>query len=387
MSKTAIKKGTSPKKAVLSDDQKLNAEIAELGLASVLGLVDEFPSAHAHFTPTLIPSLDILLHKDPLGLVHERHVEIYSKDGSACKTTVSLQILAGWQKQGLKTALVDVEGTMTEDYLNLLGVITRVADCPTGVYPVRMVSHRKDKNGKAILLTLEEVFDTISKIGDTFDLIVVDSVDALMERSESEKTAEENAKQGGIAKRMSEFMRKTVSRKATILWINQTRQSMAYNPTGNTTYVTSGGRALRFYSSIRIELAVIKRLAEGDGDPWGFVVQATTIKNKLGPQWRTCNLTYIFGEGISQDFDYFSIAVDTGIIKKKGAWMWIGDEENPDLKAQGRLKMYQALKATSEVFAKVKSLIDGESVVSITDADPTLIAETQRLEEMDAATA
>lgn len=317
---------------------RIRKQLEERGLLDIISVVDDALTSKLKVTSTSFPSLDELLHTKNLGLPHGIDVEIASRAGSAGKTTLATQIVASWQKQGMSCAYIDVENAMRDkSYFELLG-----ADTSNLWY----VGHKFNPDGSLKeALRLEDVFNIIREISDIYDLIVVDSIDALVRKSEAEKSADENSQQGGIAKKLGEFLRVNTARKSTIIWINQMRQSMAFNPTGNTTYVTSGGRAMLFYGGIRLELAPIEKLGDKD-QYYGFVTEVKATKNKCGgKQWYSCKLNYIYGEGFSVVYDRLKWALANKIIIKSGAWF---SSDQLDIKVQGEKKLYEKLKSNED---------------------------------------
>lgn len=319
--------------------------LAEYGLGNVIKLVDELPDMEVTTFDSGFASLNLLInHKNP-GIPHGRDIEFFSRDGSAGKTSLALKILAAAQKQGLKVAIADVENTLTRPYLEAQGLILREVDCPPGVFPLYVLRAKYDPETDMYEnLSLEDVFNFV-RVGSQkiFDLIVVDSVDAMVESSQIEKTADENHKQGGIAKKMGEFLRKNTAKKATIIWLNQTRQAMSSGPSyTGPMYIPSGGRALAFYSSIRLQLDMVKKLEETNKDPYGFTTKVTIVKNKLGPKWRSTELNYIFDVGFSNTYDYVKLALADKTIIKSGSWFVA---ESLGLKVQGEYNLFKKIDA------------------------------------------
>jgi hypothetical protein len=210
-----------------------------------------------------------------------------------------------------------------------------------------------------------------------FDLIVVDSVDAMVEESQIEKTADENHKQGGIAKKMGEFLRKNTAKKATIIWLNQTRQAMSSGPSySGPMYIPSGGRALAFYSSVRLQLDMIKKLEETNKDPYGFTTKVTIVKNKLGPKWRSTELNYIFDVGFSNSYDYMKLALTDGTIVKNGAWF---NSPLLDIKIQGEYNLFKRIDANENSELDVlKAKYNPSNVVTIAEETPNLEIEKEQ---------
>lgn len=344
---------------------EISKALAEHGLKGLVQLASEI-NTKLETVSTGFPGVDLALCEPNPGLARGIDAEVFSDMGSAGKTTLAIMILAHWQRLGYKTLFVDIENAPgLEAFMNSLGVITDPALCPPGVHAVRIVRGKIDeKSGKAVPLTLQQVMNIVEICAkEIFDLIVVDSVDAMVDKNEMEKTSDDNSQVGGISKKMSEFMRKTVVKRATVIWLNQTRDAVGqYSPTGSTPRKTSGGRAMLFYADLRIKLDVVGRLQDGkDGDIYGFITKATVIKNKTWNKgmWKTFELKNVFGLGFSPIWDYFEQGLKLKAIVQSGAWY-----ELPNvLRVQGKRNLFNAL-CTNEngSFDALKKMIDGEDV-------------------------
>jgi recombination protein RecA len=367
------------KEVVSSDTSPMASLLAEYGLGNVLRLAEDLPGMEVEVFSSGFISVDNLINKRNSGVPRGRDIEIYSRDGSAGKTSLALKIIAAAQRQGLKCAVADVEHTLTTPYLVEQGIYLYEKDCPEGVFPLYILSARYDeKTGTYENLSLEDVFKFVS-VGSqkVFDLIVVDSVDAMVEESQIEKTADENHKQGGIAKKMGEFLRKNTAKKATIIWLNQTRQAMSSGPSySGPMYIPSGGRALAFYSSVRLQLDMIKKLEEANKDPYGFTTKVTIVKNKLGPKWRSTELNYIFDVGFSNSYDYMKLALTDGTIVKNGAWF---NSPLLDIKIQGEYNLFKRIDANENSELDVlKAKYNPSNVVTIAEETPNLEIEKEQ---------
>lgn len=356
-------------------------------LGNAFKLADDYSDMDVEFIRTGFPSFDLAINKDGGGLPRGRHVEIFAKKESSGKTSLALAFAKTFQDKGMSTTLIDIEKTVTGKYLKMHGIQTRpeedVTKIPLGIKRSEINPDSDDNMD----LYLEDILDTVTNASKIEDLIIIDSVDALVTEEEAQKTADKNARVGGISMKLSQFFRKNTNTHACCLWINQTRQSPgAYSPQGGVTYVTSGGRALPFYASIRLELSVIEKLKEGENDPYGFICKVLVVKNKLGAPWRTCNLYYINGEGFSKAYDYFSLAVKMGIVFKGGAGWYtfykktlkdglkkeeLAHPDNVYLKMQGELKTYQAIRDNPELYKALVSKVNGEDI-EIEEASPEL---------------
>jgi recombination protein RecA len=286
----------------------LQKELSEAGIGDLFGLADSLATSHVEFVSTGFKALDKLLQDKKMGLARGKDVEIYSKDGSAGKTSLALKIVKSWQSQGYKTAFVDIEGTVDQEYLDQQGILCKPEDCPEGIYPMLMTGHKRDVDGKPVRLSMEVILDGLKKASNIFDLVVVDSVAALMPDLEADKQTAENAKIGNVAKPLGDFLKKNVAKNATIIWINQTRQGIGGNMIY---YVTTGGRALKFYTSVRLSLDKGEKAYLGDQEkPWASITTIRCVKNKLGPDKRACNLAYIIDDRqFSEIYDYYKAAI------------------------------------------------------------------------------
>lgn len=341
-----------PKKAKVEEavdnvNDQLNKELSNLGYETIVELAENLEDMSVTCIPTDFPQLDVVLHNVLRGIPLGRDIEIYSRDPEVGKTSLGLEIAKSFQKKGMRTAIVDVEHTLTTEYLHQCGIVTDTTDKKT--YAVRLIKPPE-------ALSAEKILNLIKDISNTFDLIVVDSIAAMDLKANLEKTSDEATQVGGVSKLMSEFFRKNVSKRASILWINQSRTVIGgYNPTGNTRYVTSGGKALGFFASIRLELSIIDKIkGTGDDDIVGYKVKVYTSKNKVSPQWKAAILTYMFGEGFSTTYDWFTLGIKNKVIEKTGAWFVFGD-----VKLQGEAKFYARMKNDPALLQSIKDAITG----------------------------
>jgi RecA/RadA recombinase len=316
------------------------------------------------------------------------HAEIFSEVEHVGKTSFSLGVGVTWQMKGLKVGIVDIEPSITPDYLRQLKYITSKEEAEKKskelgytIYPVRLLRPKvKPEQCETEMVYVEEVLNVVSIAANVFDLLIIDSVDALVSEADAAKTSEQPDQMGGVAKPIKSFMRKNTSRKSACIWINHQSQGLGMYAKSYTT----GGKAIPRYSTIRLKLDRVEFLRETDkGDPIGFTTKVSTIKNRLaGGIGKSTNLSYIFGEGFSVDYDYFMTALGLGIITKKGGWFFVGtDKENSKLTVQGQMNMYKALKEDPELFTWVKQQVDGkDSTVALADEELT---DEQRLESLD----
>jgi recombination protein RecA len=373
------------------------AQLEELGLGGALKLADEYDNNVVCVT-TGFPGLDHAIDDRGIncGIPRSRHVEIYSKKEHAGKTSLALAIAVTWQLMGLRVCIIDIEGSMTTEYLKQLGFIVDKAEAEArGLYAVYLLQVTvKVEDCETEMVYLNTVLDIVAKAANVFDMTIVDSVDALVSEAEAAKTTDDNDQVGGISKKMRSWFRKNTVKRSAVLWLNHSNRNI-----GGTmvSYSTSGGKSVPRYSTLRFELEVTGQLKEGDHDPYGFITRVKLVKDRLGANWRYTDLYYIWGEGFSKEYDYFRQAIALSIIAKTGGGHHyiLGEGKNMDERkknaswhVQGELNAYRALIGTDrKVFDGIKLLIDGEDVtpevyVEVGDAKAAAAAEA---EELDAA--
>jgi len=268
------------------------------------------------------------------GFPRGRIVEIFGPEASG-KTTLALHVIAEAHKKGGIAAFVDAEHALDPNYAKNLGV--KIDD---------LLISQPDFGEQAL-----EIVDTLVRSG-AVDVIVLDSVAALVPRAEIEGEMGD-AHVGLQARLMSQALRKitaTVGRSKTlVIFVNQTRMKIGTLPYMNPE-TTSGGTALRFYSSVRIDVRRIGSIKEGE-EVSGNRVRAKVVKNKVSPPFRDAEFDIMFGSGISQTGELIDMGSKMNIVEKSGTWFSYGGERL----GQGRENARAFLKENPDIAEKLKS--------------------------------
>ncbi|MEA2020252.1 MAG: recombinase RecA [Patescibacteria group bacterium] len=310
---------------------------SQFGKGSIMRLGDAGPVEGVDVISTGCISLDLALGVG--GVPRGRVVEIFGPEGCG-KTTLALHILAEAQKAGGEAAFVDAEHALDPVYAGELGV--DVED---------LLVSQPDTGEQAL-----EITEKLVRSG-ALDVVVIDSVAALVPRAEIE--GEMGDQHVGLqARLMSQALRKlagAISKsKTTAIFINQLRMKIGVmfgNPE-----TTPGGRALKFYSSVRMDMRSRGKISEGDKDI-GRKVRVKVVKNKVAPPFRTAEFEILYGKGISEEGALLNVATDMNIIERAGSWYSYGDEKL----GQGQQAASEFLRENPEVAAEIERKVKLEA--------------------------
>ena len=316
-------------KALQAAMQKIEKDF---GKGSIMKLGEE-SIENIDVIPTGSIGLDLALGVG--GYPKGRIIEIYGPESSG-KTTLALHAIAEAQKMGGIAAFIDAEHAFDRFYAENLGVDTD-----------NLLISQPD-NGEQALQIADQLISSAA-----VDIIVIDSVAALTPKAEIEGDMGDN-KVGLQARLMSQALRKmtsTISKtNTTCIFINQLREKIGImfgNPE-----TTTGGNALKFYSSVRIDVRPFTAIKDGE-DVLGKLTKVKIVKNKVAPPFRKCEFDIMFGEGISKVGEILDIAVDKNIIKKSGSWFSYGESKL----AQGRDAVLKLLKDNPELCEELEAKV------------------------------
>src|SRR6266704_225662 len=312
----------------------------QFGRGAIMRLGDD-TRAPVEVIPTGSISLDVALGIG--GLPRGRIVEIYGPESSG-KTSLALHAVANAQKTGGIAAFIDAEHALDPDYAKKLGVDT-----------------------DALLVSLPDTVEQALEIADmlirsgAIDIVVIDSVAALVPKAEIE--GEMGDSHVGLqARLMSQALRKlagTISKsKTTAIFINQLREKVGV--LFGSPETTSGGRALKFYSSVRLDIRRIESLKDGT-EVVGNRTRVKVVKNKCAPPFKQAEFDIIYGQGISKEGSLLDVGVDVGLIKKSGAWFtYEGDQLG-----QGRENARNFLRDNPELAREIEEKVKAQLGVGV----------------------
>ena len=331
----------------------LDAAIAQIerqhGKGSIMKLGDSGKSMNVETIPTGSLSLDLALGMG--GIPKGRVVEIYGPESSG-KTTVALHMIAEVQKRGGVAGFIDAEHALDPVYAKAIGVDID-----------NLYISQPDYGEQAL-----EITETMVRSG-AVDIIVVDSVAALVPKAEIDGEMGESH-MGQHARLMSQALRKLTGimnkTGCTVIFINQLRQKIGVmygNPE-----TTPGGRALKFFSSVRLDVRrgeVIKNGTELIGNK----TKVKVVKNKVAPPFKTAEFDILYGEGISKEGNILDFAVENNIIKKSGAWFSYNGEKIGQGRDNVRKYMVENKEFTAEIDRQVRELLKNNSGYLPSEAD------------------
>ena len=320
----------------------------QFGKGSIMKLGEDHVPTMENSISTGCLSLDVALGIG--GVPKGRIVELYGPESSG-KTTLALHIVAEAQKSGGHAAFIDAEHAVDPEYSKKLGVNTE-----------ELLISQPDTGEQAL-----EICETLVRSG-ALDVIVIDSVAALVPRAELEGDMGDTHV-GLQARLMSQALRKltgTVSRSnTTVIFINQIREKIGVmfgNPE-----TTPGGRALKFYSSIRMEIRRITSLKDG-GEMVGSRVRVKVVKNKCAPPFKQSEFDIMYGQGISYEGDILDLAVAGDIVEKTGAWYSYDDMKIGQGRENSKTFLSENGNVLEEITNKVRSFMGLNGEVEETES-------------------
>jgi len=336
------KQSSTERKNISAEEKKkaLEFAIAQIektyGAGSVMRL-GQTERLNVESIPTGSMTLDMALGIG--GVPRGRIVEIYGPESSG-KTTVALQIVAEAQKMGGEAAFIDVEHALDPIYANALGVDTD-----------NLIVSQPDSGEQAL-----EIAESLVRSG-AIDVIVIDSVAAMVTKAEIDGEMGD-MHVGQLARLMSQAMRKLTSviakSNCVAIFINQVREKIGIvygNPE-----TTPGGRALKFYSSVRMEVRKAEALKNG-GEIIGNRTRVKIVKNKVAPPFKECEFDIMYGKGISRTGEVLDLAVDLNIVQKGGAWF----SYNGVKLGQGRDNSKETLRNNPDMMKEIEEQIKEQS--------------------------
>ncbi len=330
------------------------------GKGSIMKLGESGANMNIETVPTGSLSLDIALGAG--GFPRGRIIEIYGPESSG-KTTLALHAVAEVQKRGGIAGFIDAEHALDPKYAGAIGVDID-----------NLYISQPDSGEQAL-----EIAETMVRSG-AMDILVIDSVAALVPKAEID--GEMGDSHVGLqARLMSQALRKLTSviskSNCILIFINQLREKVGVmfgNPE-----TTTGGRALKFYSSIRLDIRRIETLKGASGEPSGNRVRVKVVKNKIAPPFKQCEFDITFGNGISKEGDVLDLAVNENIVEKSGAWF----AYNGDKIGQGRENAKNYLRENPGICAEIESKVREKFGLKADEYEMAVMAEGQESLELD----
>lgn len=323
------------KSKISSLDDALAQIEKQFGKGAIMKL-GEAPIQKVDVISTGCLSLDLALGIG--GVPKGRIIEIYGPESSG-KTTVSLHILAEAQKAGGTAAFIDAEHALDPIYAQKLGV------------NIDELYVSQPDNGEQAL----DICETLVKSG-AVDIVVIDSVAALTPKAEIDGEMGDSH-MGLQARLMSQALRKitaiTSKSKTCVIFINQLREKLNTMGFGGTPETTTGGKALKFYSSIRLDVRKIESLKDSSNEVFASKTRVKVVKNKLAPPFKTAEFEIVFGKGVSKEGNILDLAVAHNLVQKTGSWY---SYQNNKI-AQGRESAKSYLLANPEIMETLEKEI------------------------------
>lgn len=344
MAKQPLEEQTIDKQKALDDALKAIQKSYGKGAVMRLG---ERPRVDVDVIPTGSILLDQALGVG--GYPRGRIIEIYGPESSG-KTTLALEAIAEAQRKGGRAAFVDAEHAIDPDYAHKLGVNID-----------ELILSQPDSGEQAL-----EIVEMLAASG-ALDIIVVDSVAALVPQAELDGEMSDN--QVGLqARLMSKGMRKiagVLNRTGTVvIFINQLREKVGVmygNPE-----TTTGGRALKFYASIRIDIRRAEAIKNGTNIV-GNTVKVKVVKNKVAPPFHSCIIDLIYGEGISRYGEILDLGTSLNLIGKTGNWYTLGDNKIGNGREAAKAYLREHLEQTDELEKQIRSAISKDGVIEFAE--------------------
>ncbi|TCK02928.1 recombinase RecA [Phorcysia thermohydrogeniphila] len=278
------------------------------------------------------------------GIPRGRITEIYGPESSG-KTTLALHVIANVQKEGGVAAFIDAEHALDPTYARKLGINLD-----------ELLVSQPDSGEQAL-----EIAETLVRSG-AVDVIVVDSVAALVPEDEI-KGDMGQAHVGLQARLMSQALRKltaaTSKSNCALIFINQVREKIGGMGYGGPQETTTGGRALKFYASMRIDIRSIGQIKGKADERIGHKAKVKIVKNKLAPPFREAIVEIYYGEGISREADLLNLGEELGIVKKSGSWYAFGDVRLGQGKENARIFLKENPEIASELEKRIMEVISG----------------------------
>jgi recombination protein RecA len=321
--------GTETKETII--DNALKQIEKKFGKGSIMRLGEQMAQIEdIKAISTRCLSLDMAIGVG--GFPRGRIIEIFGPESSG-KTTLALQAVATAQEEGGLAAFIDAEHALDPVYAGHLGVVLD-----------DMLISQPDSGEQAL-----EIAETLARSRQV-DIIVIDSVAALVPRAELDGEMGDSH-MGLQARLMSQALRKLTAiiaqTNTTFIFINQLRQKIgAFYGSPET---TTGGKALKFYASVRLDIRRIGPVKRGE-DVIGNRTRVKVKKNKVAPPFQECEFDILYGEGISQEGDLLDLAIANGIVQKSGAWFSYGEERL----GQGREKVRSLLKTDKQIYGSIE---------------------------------